>query len=133
MANNPVDFPAGNSGSSGGGAPTSDANLIEVVTDFSYSSVSPLTIKASAANEFINKIRVCIDTAFNGSPATLLTMGSPGNIDILMLSSDVNTASTGIYEIWVEYLYAGVQDINLYITLNGATQGSGRIILVSSK
>ena len=95
---------------------------------FDYHSPFPLVIETVRAGTYIDEVQLFIETAFN-APA-IITVGEQGGVERLLAATDSDLTETGVYSKFPNYTYAGSTELHLYLTLNGATQGRGKVNLL---
>lgn len=98
-----------------------------VKVPFSYNSTSPLNIVLMGSSKFIYDARLIIETPFD-TPATL-EVGDSENPGRLLAATENDPQQATAFESSPNYKYPSNTQIQLTITPNGATQGSGFVIL----
>lgn len=99
----------------------------EYETDFNYATSGPLALRTVGVDEKVVRCKIIIDTVFDAS--TTLHVGEMGGTSRLMSVTENDPFSLGLNVTEPEYIYAGGEIINLYITTT-ATSGAGRVCLV---
>lgn len=99
----------------------------EIIVDFVYSQSTPVFIASVSPLGTVSRVQVYIDTVFDGT--AILTVGVPGNTQILMQSDEIDPYSQAYYEVSPGIELADTTVINLYMNLTGVTQGEGRVVL----
>ena len=117
---------------SAGGSGAGGMSLTHV--NFSHSSSSPLSITTLPASAVILTTQVAIGTAFNGSPASTVTVGTPAENNMLMTTDEIDTTQVKSFidDTYFILPSGGNQQINAYFSFNGATQGAGTIFILYS-
>lgn len=108
-----------------------ESELIETILGFAFSDVSPVTIKTAVANEIIDRVKVYIDTAFD--TAVTFSIGESGNTDRYMTNNEIDMNLVGVYETEPGYQCLIQTDIKAYFSFAGASQGAGRVFILSRK
>ena len=106
-----------------------DTSIKYVTVDFAYDSSSPLNIgSALPANATVLRSRVKVDTTFDGTTPTL-AIGISGSTTDIMSTTDNNlqTATLYVKNNWVEYVSSS--QLIATITVSGASQGAGSILV----
>lgn len=113
-----------------GSLPTTDPNTVITIANFNYATSSPLLIKAVSTNEYVNEVKLVITTVFDGT--VTLKVSDPGGSNDRLMKTDENDPTTlGVYSVSPEYTYAGPNNVNLYLSVAGSTQGAGQIVLIT--
>lgn len=102
--------------------------VITDTTSIAFGTVSPLTMFTLPANAVVQRVRVIIDTSFNGTPS--LSVGIAGTTSKYMSSTavDLTTASGAFYESNSSLASIGTTEaIIATYAAGGATAGAGRI------
>lgn len=95
--------------------------------DFTYLTSSPLALRLLTSAALATAVRLIIDTAFDGTVS--LTVGEMGNTSRLMSASQNVPSVVGSYDVTPDYQYSGGEEIRLYLSVAGSTQGAGRVLL----
>ena len=100
----------------------------EIIVDFDHTSATPLPIATVTPAGTITRVRIIIDTAFDGIP--LLTVGITGQTALYMQSDESDPTVEATYEVSAlrQQITSGTV-VNLYLNLTFVTQGEGRVIL----
>lgn len=126
MANDPIEI-GSTSGLSGGGGTPADVTDDTILAAFDYTTSSPLSIVTLDDTYTMDRLRIVIDTIFDGTVS--LTCGITGDTDSLQAADENDPTELGSYETWPGVEYAIGTTINLYLSVAGASQGEGRVIL----
>ncbi len=108
-----------------------EAELIETITPFTYTDVSPLTLFTTTADEIIDRVKVYVDTVFD-VPVTF-SIGESGNLDRYMTNAEIDLTTLGVYETEPGIQCVIATDIKAYFSFAGAAQGDGRIFILRRK
>jgi hypothetical protein len=112
-------------------APSSGgASAVKVdTTTLAFGTASPVTTsQVINPGDILDKIKVVVDTAFNGTPT--LTVGIAGTTSKYMVATDSDLNVTGTYEVNPDLVTPGAAEtIILTYAAGGATVGSARIML----
>ncbi len=109
-----------------GGGASAGVNAEEI--EFAYNGSFPIDIVEVEPDALILEIRLIIESAFNGMGS--FTVGDPADSDRLMLTSENAPGTVGIYSTNPDYRYLVTNTVRLYSSMTGATQGSGRLVMV---
>lgn len=95
-------------------------------TSLAFGSTSPVAMFTLPANAVVQAVRICVDTAFNGTPS--LSVGIAGTTSKYVASNQFDLATVGQYEIYPS-LAANTVSENLIATYSagGASAGAARI------
>lgn len=72
--------------------------LITDTTSLAFGTGTPLSLFTLPANAVIEKVKVVVDTAFNGAAPTL-SIGIAGTVSKYMAATDIDLKTIGIYEV----------------------------------
>jgi hypothetical protein len=97
-------------------------------TSLAFGSASPLPIMTTGVADIIDKIQVCVDTAFNGI-APVVSLGISGAASKYSATSDVDLKTVGVYEIHPGLPAAGVESLIATYVADASTVGAARIII----
>jgi hypothetical protein len=92
---------------------------------FAYGDATPATVAVAKAGKLIQKVRVTITEAFNGSSPSL-KVGKSGAIEDLVSTSMIDPTETATYEITPNKKY--LSDTNVLLSIapgSGASAGAG--------
>jgi hypothetical protein len=97
-------------------------------TTLAFGSSSPLSLFTLPANAVIDKIRIVVDTAFNGTPS--LSIGITGTTSKYVASTQVDLTVARSYEIYPDLAASGSSEalIATYAA-GGASSGTARILV----
>lgn len=78
----------------------------------------------AVVNERIKRVEIAILTPFNDG-ATTISVGHSGSPGGLMAASENIPTKAGNYTVEPKFLYGGSEDIKLYVSPAGSTEGAG--------
>lgn len=107
------------------------ANVFIYISSFTYATISPLAMFVGGASDRIERMKIEIGTAFDGTSS--ITVGDAGDTDRFFQSSELDLSEAGMYEKSLNYEFPGSTQVNLYLSIAGATQGSGEVVTVIRK
>lgn len=100
--------------------------------DFTFETVSPITLAVVVDKERIKRVVMKIDTAFDDA-ATTLSVGHTGNVNGVMASTSNIPTFAGEYEVTPNIKYGGTDTIKFYINAGTSTQGAGTVFLETER
>lgn len=125
-----ADGSAADDAASKGQVDSLDSSQVKYVSvDFAFDTSSPFNIgSAVPANSTVIRCMVQIDTAFDGTTPQI-DIGDGGQADRIMADTLINEDTPGLYvaNVWVEY--ASLTQLTGTLTLSGATQGAGSVLI----
>lgn len=95
-----------------------------IQTAFNYNTSSPVTIGTVPAGARIRRVRLDVETAFNGTAPTL-EVGDAGDADRLMAAGDSDPKTAGLYSRDCNYVHAAATAVTLTITPDSSSAGAG--------
>ena len=107
----------------GGGSFPLDVKKI----DFTFGTVSPLTIRGLSLGNAVMDSEVVITTPFDGVGA-VISLGSNTDVDAVIAGAMINPAVVTTYSQSTNYVPTGADNLKLYITPSGSTQGAGYVM-----
>lgn len=96
--------------------------------DLAFGTSSPLSMFDTGVDDEIDRIRVIVDTEFNGS-APNMSIGVAGSTSKYCATTDVNLKAVGIYDIHPGLTAQGVESLIATFNADGSTTGAARIIV----
>lgn len=97
-------------------------------TTLAFGSSSPLSLFTLPANAVIDKIRIVVDTAFNGTPS--LSIGITGTTSKYVASTQVDLTVARSYEVYPDLPASGSSEALIATYAAGsASAGSARILV----
>lgn len=99
----------------------------EFIVDFNYTSSSPVTICTVSPLGTITKAKFVLDTIFDGTVS--MTLGINGNNNILMDTIDIDPYYLASYVTYPDAELGDGEVVRLYMSIVGASQGVGRVIV----
>lgn len=105
---------------------TSDKQTTDT-TDLDFDSTSPVAMFTKPDAATISKIRVIIDTAFDGTPS--MSVGIAGTASKYMASTqvDLTMAAATVFEVSPGLPAAAAEDLIITYSAGGATVGAARV------
>ena len=105
------------------------SSIKQDTTTVAFNTGSPVTMFSTGANDVISKVKVIVDTAFDGSPS--LSIGISGTTSKYMGTTDVDlTAAAGtVFEVDPGLNAQGAEDLIATLAAGGATAGTSRVIV----
>ena len=105
------------------------SSIKQDTTTVAYNTGSPVTLFTTGADDVISKVKVVIDTAYDGSPS--LSVGISGTTSKYMGTTDVDlTMAAGtVFEVDPGVDAAGSEDLIATLAAGGATTGTCRVIV----
>ena len=114
-------------GAGGGGSP--NAVLVDE-TDLAFGTSSPLALLTKPANAIVERVKVVIDTPFNGTPS--VSVGVTGANSKYAAASHINLKAVAGTVFELDYGVDGggtTEDIIATYAAGGATAGAARILI----
>jgi hypothetical protein len=104
------------------------AGAVEI-NNFAWGDATPALLLTVAANKRVYRVRLIIETPFNGTGAQL-QVGSTADPDELMGITENDPGSEGTYETYPDKRYLAITPLYLTITPGaGASAGAGQVHL----
>lgn len=99
------------------------------VINFAWGDATPKLLVTVVANKRVYRVRLWIETPFNGTGAAL-TVGSVADPDELIAATENDPTSEGVYETYPDKRYLASTPVSLTITPGaGASAGAGQVHL----
>lgn len=110
-------------------AGNTDACIKQDTTNLAFGSGAVVSMFSTAAGDVISKVKVIIDTAFDGTPT--VSIGISGSASKYMASTEVDlTAAAGtVFEVDPGLAAQGAEAIEAAYAAGGATVGAARMVV----
>ena len=95
---------------------------------FSWGDATPRIMYEIMAGLTINMIKLIIQTAFNGTGATL-SLGIIGTPELFMATTENIPSVVGTYIVTPGYKFTSTNTVRLFITPGSASSGNGVILI----
>ena len=95
---------------------------------FSWGDATPRIIQEMVTGLTINMIKLVIQTAFNGTGATL-SLGIIGTPELFMATTENIPSVVGTYIVTPGYKFTSTNTVRLFITPGSASSGNGVILI----
>lgn len=104
-----------------------DANTLTAT--FDYQATSPIVVGTVSNNSRIANVTVVVTEEFDGGAT--LSVGIPGQPDVIMSSDIIDLSLVGSYEASSTYTYFGVTEgeIQLVLSASAATKGQAQVVI----
>lgn len=110
-------------------SPTTSASSIKVdTTSIAFGDGATISMFSTGSTDIINKIQVCVDTAFNGTSPTL-SIGIAGSVSKYMGTGDLDLKTVGVYEITPGKTAQGVEALIATYSASSSSAGAARILV----
>lgn len=113
-------------------ADAGDTTLCDKVnqTDVAYGDSSPISMLTIGTGNFVPRVKVIVDEAFDGTTPTLSIGINGGSSSKYMATTDVDLTAVGSYEVEPDQaITGGSEDIEAYLSIGGSpSQGAARIL-----
>lgn len=98
-------------------------------TSLAFGTASPLALFTTGAGDILAKVKVVVDTAFNGTPS--LSIGVVGTTSKYMGATEVDlTAAAGtVFEVDPGLVAGGAENLIATYAAGGASAGAARILI----
>lgn len=110
-------------------SPTTSVSSIKVdTTSVAFGDGVTISMFSTGSTDIINKIQVCVDTAFNGTSPTL-SIGISGSVSKYMGTGDLDLKTVGVYEITPGKTAQGVEALIATYSASSSSTGAARILV----